>query len=160
MKRIIIDEENYTEANYPFTIKPNFSTLGSITETLPQGPIKSFMFDDSLRDHLGFNARTLYEEYNLSHNPVDIISFDKNFIEADIARGMIFRDKRSGNIHNWSMTVNPGFKFTERFAGGFNWYISIFDNLNLQKYHVEIDTTRYPRDSVLLNYEQNDYIEQ
>ena len=32
IKRIIIDEEHYTEANYPFSIKPNFSTLGSIIE--------------------------------------------------------------------------------------------------------------------------------
>ena len=32
IKRIIIDEEHYTEANYPFKIKPNFSTLGSIIE--------------------------------------------------------------------------------------------------------------------------------
>ena len=38
--------------------------------------------------------------------------------------------------------------------------IAIFDNLNLQKYYVEIDSVRYPRDSVLVNYEQNDYIEQ
>ena len=38
--------------------------------------------------------------------------------------------------------------------------IAIFDHLNLKKYYVEIDGIRYPRDSVLLNYEQNDYIEQ
>ena len=38
--------------------------------------------------------------------------------------------------------------------------IAIFDNLNLQKYYVEIDSVRHPRDSVLVNYEQNDYIEQ
>ena len=31
-KWIIIDEEHYTENNYPFRIKPNFSTLDSITE--------------------------------------------------------------------------------------------------------------------------------
>ena len=37
---------------------------------------------------------------------------------------------------------------------------AIFDNLNLQKYYVEIDSVRYPRDSVLINYEQSDYIEQ
>ena len=30
IKRTIIDEEHYTETNYPFNIKPNFSTLGSI----------------------------------------------------------------------------------------------------------------------------------
>ena len=38
-KRIVIGEGRYTEANYPFEIKPNFSTLGSIVEISPQGPI-------------------------------------------------------------------------------------------------------------------------
>ena len=94
IKRIIIDEEHYTEANYPFTIKPNFSTLGSIIEISPQGPIISFVFDDSIRDLLGFNARTLYEEHTPSINPVDILSFDNIFLECNIAQGMIFRGKR------------------------------------------------------------------
>ena len=40
--RIIIDEGHFTEANYPLTIKPNFSTLGTITEISPQGPTISF----------------------------------------------------------------------------------------------------------------------
>ena len=40
-----------------------------------------------------------------------------------------------------------------------NKNIAIFDNLNLQKFYVEIDSVRYPRDGVLINYEQNDYIE-
>ena len=30
------------------------------------------MFDDSIRDLLGFNATTLYEENNLSPKPVDL----------------------------------------------------------------------------------------
>ena len=38
--------------------------------------------------------------------------------------------------------------------------IAIFDNLNLQKYYVEIDSVGYPRNSFLINYEQNDYVEQ
>ena len=38
--------------------------------------------------------------------------------------------------------------------------IAIFDNVNLQKYYIEIDSVRYPRDNGLINYEQNDYIEQ
>ena len=37
--------------------------------------------------------------------------------------------------------------------------IAIIDNLNLQKYFVEIGSVRYPRASVLVNYEQNDYYE-
>ena len=56
-------------------MKPNFS-LGSIIEISTQGPVISFVPDDSIRDFLGFNATTIYEEYNLSPNPVDILSFD------------------------------------------------------------------------------------
>ena len=123
IKRIIIDEEHYTEANYPFTIKPNFSTLGSIIEISPQGAIISFMFDDSIRDLLGFNGRTLYEKYTLSNNPVDILSFDNIFIECNIARGMIFKGKRSGIIHNFTMDVDPGYKDIEKFHGGVQWYM-------------------------------------
>ena len=109
IKRIIIDEEHYTEPNYPFTIKRKFSTLGSLIEVSPQGLIISFMFDDSIKDLLEFIARTLYEEYNSSTNPVDILSFDKNFLQCDIALGMIFKSKKS-IIHDWTMTVDPGYK--------------------------------------------------
>ena len=123
IKRIIIDEEHYTEANYPFTIKPNFSTLGSIIKISPQGPILSFMFDDSIKDLLGFNTRTLYEEYTLSNNPVDILSFDNIFIECHFARGMIFKGKRSGIIHNFTMDVDPGYKYIGKFHGGVQWYM-------------------------------------
>ena len=91
IKRIVIDEGHYNENTYPFTIKPNFRTLGSIIEISPQGPIISFMFDDSIRNLLGFNARTLYEEYTISNNPVDILSFDNIFLECNIAQGLIFR---------------------------------------------------------------------
>ena len=51
------------------------------------------MFHDSMKDLLGFHAITLYNEYNLSPNPVDIISFNNIFIETDIAKGMIFKGK-------------------------------------------------------------------
>ena len=61
IKRIIIDKEHYTEANYPFTIKPNFSTLGSIVEIKSKGPIIGFVFDDSIGSLLGFNETILYE---------------------------------------------------------------------------------------------------
>ena len=40
-----------------------------------------------------------------------------------------------------------------------NSNIAIFDNFNLQKFYVEIDEVQYPRISVVVNYEQNDYIE-
>ena len=38
--------------------------------------------------------------------------------------------------------------------------LSIFDNINVRKYFVEIDNIRYPRDGILINYPENDYIDQ
>ena len=123
IKRIIIDNEYYTIESYPFTIKPNFSTLESIVEIKPQGPIIGFVFDDSIGSLLGFNETILYEEYNLSNNPVEILSFDNIFLETDIAQGMIFKGKRSGIIFNFTMTVDPGYKYVEKFSGGISWYM-------------------------------------
>ena len=37
--------------------------------------------------------------------------------------------------------------------------MAILNNLDLRIYHVEIDSLRYPRDSLFKNYEQSDYIE-
>ena len=123
IKRIIINQEHYTETNYPFNIKPNFSTLGSIIEISAQGPVITFIPDDSIGDLLGFNKTTTFEEYNLSPNPVDILSFDNIFIETDIAKGLIFKGKRSGIIHNFTMDVDPGYKYIEKFYGGVQWYM-------------------------------------
>ena len=92
-------------------ITPKFSTLGSIKQISRQDPLNSFPPNDSLRDLLGFDIVTLNEENNLSPNPVVILSFDNNFLECDIALGMIFRRRGSGIIHNLTMDVSPGFKY-------------------------------------------------
>ena len=42
IQKIIIEEGRFTEVEYPFTIKPNFSTLGSLMEICSQGPVISF----------------------------------------------------------------------------------------------------------------------
>ena len=117
-KRIFIDEGHYTAVNYPFTIKPNFSTLGYVIEKSTPRLVITFAPDDSIGDLLGFNKTKIYEKYNLSHNPVDILSFNKISLETDIARGMIFRGKKSGIIHIFNMDVNPGYKYIEKFRGG------------------------------------------
>ena len=98
--RIIIDEEQFTESDYPFQIKPNFSTIGSIGEISPPGPIISFAFDDSIRNLLGFHETILYKACNVSPNPVDSLSFDNIFLETNIVQGMTFKSERSGIIHN------------------------------------------------------------
>ena len=62
IERIIIDKEQFTESNYPFTIKPTFSTLGFIIETSTQRPVNTFVPDDSIKGLLGFNKTKIYEE--------------------------------------------------------------------------------------------------
>ena len=123
IKRIIINDEHFTEDTYPFVIKRNFSTLGSIVEISNEESAISFKASDSIGSLLGFNKRTIYDENNLSDNPVDILSFDNIFIETDIAQGMIFKGKRSGIIHNFTMDVSPGYKYTQKFKGGIQWYM-------------------------------------
>ena len=136
IKRIIIDDEHFTSENYPLKIRPNFSTLGSIIEISNEESAISFRPDDSIGSLLGFNKGTIYEEYNLSDNPVDIISFDNIFIECDIAQGMIFRGKRSGIIFNFVMDVDPGYRYIHKFHGGVQWYMletkDFIPNINLK----------------------------
>ena len=103
--------------------RPNFSTLGSIVEISNEESAISFKPNDSIGSLLGFNKRTIYEEYNLSGNPFDILSFDNIFIECDIAQGMIFKGKRSGIIHNFTTDVDPGYKYIEKFRGNIQWYM-------------------------------------
>ena len=109
--------------DYPFTTKPTVSTLGSILEISRQERIFIFLPDDSIRNLLRSIASTIYEEYNLSTNPIDILSFDKDFTHAHIARRMIFEGKRSGIKHIFTMDVDPGYKNIEKFSGGVQWYM-------------------------------------
>ena len=123
IKRIFIDQEHYTELNYPFHIKPNFSTLGSIIEISPQGPIISFVFNDSIGNVLGFDETILSNEFNISANLVDVSSFDTTLIHTGIAHGMVFKTKRTDIIHKFSMYVNLGYKYIEKLRDGIQRYM-------------------------------------
>ena len=78
------------------------------------------MFDDSIKDLLGFNARTLYEEYNLANNSVDILSFDNIFLECDFAQSLIFKRKRSAIIHNFTWMLIRGINTLKNFVVEYN----------------------------------------
>ena len=36
---------------------------------------------------------------------------------------MIFKGRKSNIIHNWTMTVDPGYKYVEKCSGGISWYM-------------------------------------
>ena len=73
IKRIIIEKGHYTENNYPFKIKPNFSTLGSIVEIITPGPQISFVSDDSIGSLLGFNEILVWE--NIIYQIIPLIFY-------------------------------------------------------------------------------------
>ena len=123
-KRVCIIDGHFTKSNYPFKIKPNFSTQGSILEIdVRIGRQIDSNPDDSIRDLLGFKPKIFNKEYNLSDHPVDILSFDNIFLECNVAQGMIFIGKRSGIIHNFIMDVDPGYKCIEKIRGGVLHYM-------------------------------------
>ena len=59
----------------------------------------------------------------MSNNPVGILSFDNIFLERDIAKGKIFKGKRSRLIHIFTMDVDPGYNYIEKFRDGVQWYM-------------------------------------
>ena len=62
IKRIIIAEENFTESGCPLQIKPKSNqnrTFISLIQISRQGPIISFVFDDSIRNLLGLHETLL-----------------------------------------------------------------------------------------------------
>ena len=151
IKRIIIDEGHYSESNYPFNIKPNFSILGSTVEICQTGPNISFVMENSIGKLLGFDETILYNEYSLSPNPVDILSIDNIFLECDIAQGMVFKGKRSGIKHNLTMDVDPGYKYIEKFRGGVQWYMMKTKNfISSINFKLKIENDVHSMDKVLL----------
>ena len=52
-----------------------------------------------------------------------MLSFDNIFLETNIAQGMIFKGKISGIIHNWTMTVDRGYRYVKKLSAAFSWYM-------------------------------------
>ena len=93
-----IEEEGYnTEEDYPFKIEPNVSTLSSIIEIeTGRGWQISCVQDDTLRGILGFKPSVIHDKSILSDNPVNKLSFDKNFVKTSKVRGWFFKgDERN-----------------------------------------------------------------
>ena len=89
-------------------------------------------------------------------------SYDEYFTERRVIPDMISQldTGSSQNVQNPKYLIGAHQTRARADTANKNNNIAIFDHLNLKKYYVEIDGIRYPRDSVLVNYEQNDYIEQ
>ena len=74
------------------------------------------MQDDSLRDILDSKSKDKHDDYIISDYPVDNIS-----LEGLIAQGRNFKSERFGIDHNFTVDVDPGYKYIEKFRSGFQW---------------------------------------
>ena len=99
----------FTTEIYPFIITPNFSTLGTFIEIKANfiGSRISFLHDDRRREFLRFDSVVIYEQYILSPNPVEILSFDNMFMETNIAQGMTFQIDLQPFLINLRWTLIP-----------------------------------------------------
>ena len=90
------------------------------------------------------------------------IYYDKYFTERRVISDMITQLDigSSGNVQSPKYLIGAHQTRAWADTANKNNNIAIFDHVNLKKYEVEIYGIRCPRDSVLVNYEQNDYIEQ
>ena len=116
--RNIIEQGHFTEKKFPFLLKSNFWTLGSIVDISRTEPLLSFVQDDSIRDLLGFDPVIKFEKRNLSSNPVDILPFNITFLETDTAQLMIIKGKWTGVVHNFTMDVDRGYSRIKKFRDG------------------------------------------
>ena len=89
------------------------------------------------------------------------ISFDEPYTEGRLLSDMIARvDIGSAQQVNSRKYLISAHQTRLRIdTPNKNINIAMFDNVDLRKYYVENDGQRYPRDSVLINYEENDYNE-
>ena len=90
------------------------------------------------------------------------ISYDEYFTEKRVISCMIpqLDIGSSQNVQSPNYLIGALQTRTRAEIAAKNNNIALFDNIGLRKNYVEIDGQRYPRDSFLMNYEENDYIEQ
>ena len=91
-----------------------FSTLASIVGTSSRWLKICLLQDVSLRDLLGFDPVVLNEKYNLSPNPVGILSFDNFVLETEIAQAMLLKTKPSEISDYFTDDVDPVVKYIEK----------------------------------------------
>ena len=89
------------------------------------------------------------------------ISYDEYYTERRVISDMISQvdigSSQQGNSPKYLIGAHQTCARAD--TANKNNNIAIFDNLDLRNFHIEKDAIRYPRDSFLVNYEHNDYID-
>ena len=90
------------------------------------------------------------------------ITFDSWYTERKISNDgrELQVDIGSAQHINSPKYLISAFQTADRTTANKNSNPAIFDNNNVTKYFVEIDGVRYPKDGVLINFEENSYLDQ
>ena len=90
------------------------------------------------------------------------ITFDSWYTERKISNDgrELQVDIGSAQHINSPKYLISAFQTADRTTPNKNSNPAIFDNNNVTKYFVEIDGVRYPKDGVLINFEENSYLDQ
>ena len=101
------------------------------------------MFNEAIMNNYSITFDSWYTERKISN--------DGRELQVDIG---------SAQQINSPKYLISAFQTADRTTPNKNANPAIFDNNNVTKYFVEIDGVRYPKDGVLINFEENSYLDQ
>jgi len=96
------------------TISANTITLGSVVDIKPAATRVDFTVAYSLAPLLGFNSVILTAGYNVSPNPVDIITINQILVNCDMIGNSYLNNSPFPAICSFPINVNTGERFTEQ----------------------------------------------
>jgi len=96
------------------TISANTITLGSVVDIKSPLTRVDFTVANSLASLLGFGSVVLTVEYNVSSNPVHIITINKILVNCDIIGNSYLNNSPFPAIYSFPINVDTGERFTEQ----------------------------------------------
>ena len=132
------DLQDIIFTSIPNKINVTINSLYLFVPTLIPNTATQLMFNESIQN----NYRIFFDDW-----------FTERRVVSDTITQIDIGSAQQVNIPIYLITAHQT-------AANKRLNISIFDNLNSRKYFIEIDSIRYPRDCVLKNYPENDYIDQ
>jgi len=95
-------------------ISANTITLGSVVNITPATTKVDFTVANSLASLLGFTSVVLSAGYNVSPNPVNIITINQILVNCDIIGNSYLNGAPFPSIYSFPINVNTGERFTEQ----------------------------------------------
>jgi len=96
------------------TISANTIILGSVVNITPATTKVDFTVANSLASLLGFTSVVLSAGYNVSPNPVNIITINQILVNCDIIGNSYLNGAPYPSIYSFPINVNTRERFTEQ----------------------------------------------